>query len=233
MQLTVRQAAELLKVSEKTIYRWIKQGRTPALRLNGRIRLQRSELLEWATANRINVAPAAYQGGEDERTSCAGLEEALRDGGIYYRVGGHDVFSVLRSVVDIIPVAEGVSREQLFRVLLARESLVSTSAGRGISIPHPRNPLLMLTGRSTVSLCFLEQPVDFHALDGQPVHTLFVVISPGIHTHLQLIARIAFALQQPFFMELIEEQASREEILKAAGEIDRAARPGRKAQPGG
>jgi PTS system nitrogen regulatory IIA component len=228
MQLSVRGAAALLSVSEKTVYRWIKQGRMPALKINGQIRIQRSELLEWATANRINVAPAIFKDQEDERIRFAGLEDSLRAGGIYYRVGGEDVFSVLRSVVEIIPVAEGVSREHLLQVLLARESLGPTSVGRGISIPHPRNPVIMLTDRPLVSLCFLERPVDFGALDGQLVHTLFVVISPGMRTHLQLIARIAFALQRPSFMELLREQANREEILKAVAEIDRCVQSGRR-----
>jgi hypothetical protein len=34
--------------------------------------------------------------------------------------------------------------------------------------------------RPMVTLCFLEQPVEFGAMDGQPVHTLFTIVSPTI-----------------------------------------------------
>ena len=56
MQLTVRDATRLLTVSEKTIYRWINQGSLPAYRVNEQYRFNRAELLEWATAHKINVS---------------------------------------------------------------------------------------------------------------------------------------------------------------------------------
>ena len=49
MQLTVRDVARLLNVSEKTIYRWIKEASIPAYRVNEQYRFNRAELLEWAT----------------------------------------------------------------------------------------------------------------------------------------------------------------------------------------
>jgi len=48
MQLTVRDVAKLLNVAEKTIYRWISQGNLPAYRVNEQYRFP-GELLEWAT----------------------------------------------------------------------------------------------------------------------------------------------------------------------------------------
>ena len=64
---------------------------------------------------------------------------------------------------------DDVDREFLYQVLLAREALGSTGIGDGIAIPHVRNPIVLHLSRPTVTLCFLEQPVDFGALDGQPV----------------------------------------------------------------
>ena len=57
MKLLVKDAARLLDVSEKTVYRWIKQGSIPAYRLNEQYRFNRAELLEWATARRISISP--------------------------------------------------------------------------------------------------------------------------------------------------------------------------------
>ena len=56
MDLSVRDSAQLLKVSEKTIYRWVKQGKLPAYRVNEQYRFNLAELLEWATSQRINVS---------------------------------------------------------------------------------------------------------------------------------------------------------------------------------
>lgn len=221
MQLSAREAAKMLNVSDKTIYRWIKEGKIPAYKLNDSIKFNKAELLEWATSKRINISPDIFQSETVKDLPRSSLAETLRAGGIYYRVGGSDVKSVLTSIVNIAPIPESVDSEFLLQVLLARESMGSTGIGRGISIPHPRNPIITETEQPLVSLCFLENPVDFHSLDGQPVHTIFLMISPRIQVHLNLISRISFSLQQPFFMDLIQNQASREDILEAAAEIDR------------
>jgi PTS system nitrogen regulatory IIA component len=70
-----------------------------------------------------------------------------------------------------------------------------------------------------VTLCFLEAPVDFGALDGQPVQTLFTLISPTVKAHLHLLSRLAFALRDSDFKALIVRQASRDEILAAVKKI--------------
>jgi PTS system nitrogen regulatory IIA component len=73
MQLTVRDAARLLNVSEKTIYRWVAERRLPAQRVGDQYRLNRAELLEWATQNRVNASPDLFGGspGPSTRGSAA------------------------------------------------------------------------------------------------------------------------------------------------------------------
>jgi PTS system nitrogen regulatory IIA component len=214
-KLTVREAAELLNASEKSVYRWIKQGLLPAYRINDQYRINRAELLEWATARKIHVSPEIFAEPESEAGPPPTLEDALRAGGIHYRVGGHDMASVLHAVVDTIHLPDDVDREFLYQVLLAREALGSTGIGDGIAIPHVRNPIVLHLSRPTVTLCFLERPVDFGALDGQPVSTLFTLISPTVRAHLHLLSLLAFALRDPGFRAAVRSQASREEIFDA------------------
>jgi PTS system nitrogen regulatory IIA component len=114
--------------------------------------------------------------------------------GIYYgsRRGRPD--SVLRSVVELLRLPDHVDREFLLQVLLARESLGSTGIGDGIAIPHARNPIVLNVERPTITLCFLENPVDFAALDGLPVTMLFTLVNPTVRAHLHLLSRLAFIL---------------------------------------
>ncbi len=161
MKLLVKDAARLLDVSEKTIYRWIKQGSIPAYRLNEQYRFNRAELLEWATSRRIPVSPEIFREEESEAASLPHFAEALRAGGIHYRIGGDDKSSVLHHVVEAMRLPPEVDREFLFEVLLAREALGSTAIGDGIAIPHVRNPVILHLERPMITLCFLERPVDF------------------------------------------------------------------------
>jgi PTS system nitrogen regulatory IIA component len=230
-KLTVRDAAALLNVSEKTVYRWIHQGVLPAYRINDQYRINRAELLEWATARKLHVSPEIFSEPEGEDAPPPTLEAALRAGGIHYRVEGHDKASVLRAVVDALDLPGDVDRDFLYQVLLAREALGSTGVGDGIAIPHVRNPIVLHLPGPTVTLCFLERPIDFGALDGQPVTTLFTLISPTVRAHLHLLSRLAFALRDPRFNAVVRAQASREEIYDALHAAEGAVRTSQ-SQPG-
>jgi nitrogen PTS system EIIA component len=213
MQLSVKDAAGLLNVSEKTIYRWIKQQVIPAYRINEQFRFNRAELLEWATSRRIQISPDIFLEGAQSEVPLPSLSEALKAGGVAYRVGGTDKPSVLRAVVDLLNLPEEVDRDFLYQVLIARESLGSTGLGDGIAIPHVRNPVILHVSKPTVTLCFLEHTIDFRAIDGQPVNTLFTLISPTVRAHLHLLSRLGFVLQNKDFKAALKRQASRDELM--------------------
>jgi PTS system nitrogen regulatory IIA component len=225
MQLTVRNVSELLKISEKTVYRWVKQGILPAYRVNDQYRFNRAELLEWATARKMNVSAELFNEPESDATPIPGLAEALQAGGIFYRVGGTDKESALQSVVEHMRLPDEVDREFVLRVLLARERLQSTGIGDGIAIPHVRNPIVLHVSRPMITLCFLEHAVEIDALDRKPVFALFSLISPTVRAHLRLLSRLAFGLNQAGFKDAVLRQASRDEILEEARRAEAAVTP--------
>ena len=67
MNLSVRDTANLLSVSEKTIYRWIKLQAIPAYRVQDQYRFNRAEILEWATSRRMNVSSEIFAEPEAAR----------------------------------------------------------------------------------------------------------------------------------------------------------------------
>lgn len=216
MTLTVKDVARLLSVSEKTVYRWVKQGHLPAYQVHDQYRFNRAEILEWATSRKIPISPEIFSEPESSGIPMPSLLEALQNGGVHYRVDGADKWAVLKCVVQLLQLPEEVDREFLYRVLVAREELSSTGIGEGIAIPHVRNPVVLHISRPMVTLFFLEHPVDFGAIDGQPVFALFMLISPTVRAHLHLISHLAYTLRDPAFREVIRRQGLREEILEAA-----------------
>lgn len=220
MQIGVREAAELMNVSEKTVYRWIKGNKLPVFKINEQYRINRAELLEWATAHRINVSTEIFSDPDRDKVPIPSLAAALQAGGIHYRVEGKDKESVLQAAVELMALPPEVDRTFLLKVLLARESLGSTGIGEGIAIPHVRNPIVLYIPQPMVTLCFLEEPIDFGALDGKPVHTIFMIVSPTISAHLSLLSRLSFALRQAAFAGVIGRRGSRAEIAAAAALVE-------------
>ncbi len=222
MKLTVSDAADLLGVSEKAIYDWMKTRDLPAIRMNEEIRFNRSELLEWATAEGVDVSPRIFQDSGILPIERASISEALARGGVHPGLRGKTPQETLRAVVGLLALPPGVDREFLLAVLLAREALGSTAIGDGIAIPHVRNPIVLHVDEPLVSLCYLEQPVDFGALDGRPVHALFTLVTTTIRTHLHLLSRLSYLLQDGRFRSAVTKSAGAEEILGLAREIETA-----------
>jgi len=215
MNLSVKDAARLLSVSEKTIYRWIKQEVVPAYKVHENYRFNRAELLEWATSRRMGFSPEAFAEPEADSLPLPSLAEAMEAGGVFYRIEGQTREEALADVVAHLRLPDEVDREYLLRVLIAREKLASTGIGEGIAIPHPRNPVHLHVTRPTVTLCFLENPVDFRSLDGRPVQTLFTLISPTLRSHLHLLSLLGYLLKERSFRQALENQESRETIFTA------------------
>jgi len=213
MQLSVSDVADLLGVSGKTVYRWVKDGRLPAYRLGQQLRFNRTELLEWATAQRVPVAPQGFE-ALDTGGLPVSLPQALRAGGINYRVGGANKREALRAAVETLRLPDHVDREVMLAVLLARESLGSTGIGGGIAIPHPRNPIVLQLSQPAVTLCFLERAVDFGAIDGAAVDKLFVITSPTVRAHLSLLAQLSWHLRQPRLRKVLDDQPTRDRIFE-------------------
>lgn len=213
MNLVVKDAAKLIGVSEKTLYRWIQQGEVPAYRINDQIRFNRAELLEWATSRRIPVDPNILSEPHSGGQPLPPVSQALREGGILYRIEGRKKEDVLRQVVEHMRIPEEVDRAFLLQVLLAREALGSTGIGDGIAIPHVRNPIVLHITRPSVTLAFLEKPIDFKSIDGAPVSILFTLVSPTVRAHLHLLSRLAFVLRDTGVRRVLNKPGTREEIL--------------------
>lgn len=233
MNLSVKDAARLLAVSEKTIYRWINQEIIPSYRIHGFYRFNRAELIEWATSRRIGVDPVAFSEADD-RQPLATLSTALAAGGVYYRIEGSTREEVLIDAVAHMRLPDEINRKTLRQALLARERLASTAVGDGIAIPHPRNAELLHVSRAIVGLCFLDQPVEFASLDGQPVGALFLLIAPNLRTHLHLLSLLGCVLRDGRLRRLLHAQANREKIfstIKGLEECLPGLRPGSAVAP--
>ncbi|MBI2615390.1 MAG: PTS sugar transporter subunit IIA [Gemmatimonadetes bacterium] len=212
MQLTLRQATSYLNVDEATLRSWVKKRGLPVHRVNDQLYLNPVELWQWAMENGVVVSRRLLDDARQAVEEVPALSALLDAGGIHYDVGGADKSEALRDVVARLPLPQDLDRDFLVTVLEAREAMGSTGIGDGIAIPHARNPILLHVDRPLVALCLLRHPVDFDAIDGIPVHALFVVISPSIPVHLKILARLGLVLRDADLRRLLRERAPADQI---------------------
>jgi nitrogen PTS system EIIA component len=220
VQLVMRDVCRYLDVTESMVTRWIKQRGLPAQHVGGQYRFHRAELLEWANAHQVKVAPEMFQEPDSDEEPTLSLADALEAGGIFYALADTNKEDALRSLIDVLPLPEGIDRVLLLRLFLAREAAASTAIGGGIALPHVRNPIVLNVDRPLVTLGFLDRPVDFGALDGAPVHVLFSLICPTTRSHLQMLSRLSYALHEPKLRDVVLRAGPREDILQAVRAVE-------------
>jgi PTS system nitrogen regulatory IIA component len=220
MLIKASEVAELLNTDEQTVIKWVKKEKLPATLVNGTYRVNRVDLLEWATDHAIKVPPELFAAAEAD-VHYPTLSEALASGGVHCQVPGTDKLSVLRNVVSLLSLPPQMDPDFLLQVLLAREALGTTAVGHGIAIPHVRNPILLQNKPSpTITLCFLANPIDFGAPDNEPVRILFLLTSPTVKVHLHLLSKLSYALHDQEFRAALERPCDCSGIAAAAQRFD-------------
>jgi PTS system nitrogen regulatory IIA component len=220
MQLTVRDAARLLGVTEQVLERWVRRGELPAELVDDRHRFNRIELLEWAAQRRIPVSAEILEEPGLASRPLRSLAQAVRAGGIHRGLGKGGQEALLREMVDRLPAPPGLDREFLFRMVLAREHLGSTSLGNGVAIPHPREPIVLRVDQPAVAVYLPDEPVPFG--DGQPVHTLCLVVCPSTRAHLHVLAALSAVLRDPEVAALLAARAPDDVLLAGIERVEEA-----------
>ena len=129
---------------------------------------------------------------------------------------------MFRSALDVLkPPLE--DKELIYDLLVSREKLMTTAVGDGLAVPHLRVPIVVNVARPALSIFFVREPIDMGALDGVPVHTLFLLLSLAPKQHLELLARLTFLFRQLAFVELLKQRADPETILRWIQEDEKKA----------
>jgi PTS system nitrogen regulatory IIA component len=105
----------------------------------------------------------------------------------------------------------GQNEREILEILLQREKLGSTGVGNGVAIPHGKLPKL---NKLFGLFARLDRPVDFEALDNQPVDLIFLLLAPegAGADHLKALARVARLLRNPEVVQKLRESRDAEAL---------------------
>jgi len=206
MKLPIKTVAEALNLPVSTIERWIRQGRIPIQRSGTDVVFSHAALEKWATTHNLPFSLNGNQADDLLPEALESLVSAMQRGNVCHRVAGENATAVLRSAVDCIDFLSEDIRNELFEKLIEREQLASTGIGNGIAIPHPRDPLSRPPETPVITTCFLEKPINFNAIDDQPVTVFFILISPTIKHHLHLLSRLSYCIRDKAFVSFLSQR---------------------------
>src|SRR3989338_5314495 len=150
------------------------------------------------------------------------LMDFLVDEAIVFDLKSRDKSGALREMVEALKSAQKVPSKEMENILEAlakRERLGSTGIGGGVAVPHTKH--ISIT-RLMGTLARSKSGVEFDALDGEPVHLLFLLLSPSesSSSHLSALERIATIITDSDFRRFISITHTKKEILEILKEKD-------------
>lgn len=228
MDLELKDVAELLNVSEITIHRWLTEGKIPAYLINHQYRFSRIEIEEWMIGSQLKaqeegpsflkekqIYPPLEEGHE---MSLRGgmqhfcLYRAIHQGDVLRNILGKTKEEVIRATTKAIAPKLNVDAEVLSELLLDRENLMPTSLNHGIAVPHTRD-FLRKGPLDMVFVVYANEPIEYGALDGKPVHTLFFLFASNDKGHLHLLAKLAHLGTHSKALEFLQTKPDKKELL--------------------
>ncbi len=203
--LTIDEVAKYLRVSERTVYEWAQKGEIPSGKIGTVWRFKKSEIEKWVNdrlgSSKADVVDVSVQ-----------LKNILSPDRIVFlnHTTKHDALIQLTDNLSTAPQVKDAA--ELQKEILKRESLMSTSVGRGIAIPHVRlasvTDLVLSVGISKVDI------IDFEPVDDVPVRLLFM-IAAAYNQHTYYLQTLSFFSSKMRNSELKDSLLSVDNALDA------------------
>jgi PTS system nitrogen regulatory IIA component len=146
----------------------------------------------------------------------------LERGGVIHDVGGTTPTEAIRDMIAKIKLPDHLDSGTLLNAVLEREDLQPTSAGHGIALPHPRNPVISAENEQFIAIGLTKQPLNWQALDEKAVRTLILIISSSARSHLHTLSKLNFFCSQQSFLDLLHDKATKEEVVRYVADAEKA-----------
>ncbi len=212
--MTLKEIAERLRLSERTVSRLAHKGEIPALKVAHQWRFDRAAIDDWMTKRgSVPVTeqrlPATATGVLEPLT----VADAINPTRIKLDLLATERDSVLMELVALV-IDNPVGRlpEMLFAALKAREDLCPTCIREGVAVPHARNALVGVVDKPVLAYGRHRTGVNFGALDGKPVRHFFLLCAPNVRDHLHLLAQLARLINRPEFIANLDAAEQPEDI---------------------
>jgi PTS system nitrogen regulatory IIA component len=208
--LTIKDVAEHLQVSERTVSDWAQKGEIPCGKLGNSWRFKRREVEHWLDKKLVGNK-------RESETLAIAIADVLTKERVLF-LESSSKREVLNLMIDGLAQAPEIAdRDELASEIFHREELMSTGIGLGVASPHVRLPSL----NKTIMLAALIQSGldDYNSLDGQPVQLVFM-IAAGHHQHaeyLRLLSSLAKLVKEENVRQQLISSISPEDFFKTLG----------------
>ena len=217
MDLTIKDISILLLKPEKEIQALIKKKEIPAQTINDKLLFNKQQIIEWALSRNIPINISNHEKMSEYHVDT--LNTILDENSFFYDCDLAEK-TYIEQMVNLLDLEKNVDKVIIVQLLKNREELMSTAIGNGISLPHPRIPLMVGKNKPLIHFFFPKEQLDLKSLDSKPVHTIILMISQTIKQHLSMLAHLSFLLSQESFRNALEKRFDYREMINIITQIE-------------
>ena len=232
MQLTLREAAGYLGVTEAVLRRWITDRDLPVHHADERVYLNAVELWEWAVEHGVPASRRLLEHARRAPDPVPPMSELLRAGGIFHDVDAPDKLGVLREFVARLPLPPEQNRDALLeRARGARSHGLHRHRRRDRHPPRAQSDRAACRAAVRHALPVASRRWTSTRWTGKPVHALFMVVSPTVPVHLRILGQLGFLLRDDELRRLLRDRGPADAIIGRVAMVEATKTTGSFARP--
>jgi len=219
--MTTRELAEYIQLNEKTVIKMAQDGRLPGVKISNKWRFHLSAIDDYLQSNVTKMPDDDLDMIIKTAEHIIPLSRLTGLSLINLDLKATNQEQVLNELAEIARSGGILSETEEFRQLLGeREAMLSTAIGKGVAIPHPRDPQAGMFERPHIIIGRSKKGIEFHAPDNEKVHLFFVSCATNEYVHLRLLAKISKLLHVPEIHQRLLTVKSNEELIKIFMELE-------------
>ena len=140
------------------------------------------------------------------------IADLIHRGGVFFDVEGNTPQEVYANFCKMIKIPDGMTSDQVYNALCAREEVLSTAVGNGIALPHARAPIMKDEKDQRICVVYLKKPLNMNAPDERDVFVMFVLLTHNPQIHLKVLSELAGLFRSNRFKKALELRSKEEEL---------------------
>jgi excisionase family DNA binding protein len=226
--MTAKEAAEYLKLAERTLVRLAHEGKIPGVKIGGQWRFRRALLDEYLDT--LASESVGSGGAAPHQVIDAPFDEILTVDQIVPDLQATDRTEVIHTMVTHV-TGLGLVQDQawLEAALAARERLVPTAVPEGVAFLHARHRAADKFPKQFIAMARSKDGIVFGSPDMGKTHIFFLLALRNDALHLRWLSRLAWIVRNPGRMARLLDAESSDQIhsslLDAANNLPASLRP--------
>jgi fructose-specific phosphotransferase system IIA component len=142
------------------------------------------------------------------------ISDILDETRILTNMEGDSKSVIINKLIDLVAISPKVlDKEKVKEAIFEREKIMSTGVGNGFAIPHGKTDAV---SDIVAAFAVTKEPIDYQALDEQPVRLIFLLIGKGnmVGPHIKLLSRISRLMNKEEFRKKLLDAPTPKDVME-------------------